>query len=236
MELDNEINIYYSQSMNNTKKNNEKNLLLSKEESSSTNFPQVKPTIKKLEFSTPRFHYKRIIDEKNSKSNLSNSERRLKKDLNELKNNKNVGKICKVIINDYKKIIDTQNFEMIIEFKNYFSTKFIFFSDYPFSPPSITFLSGNKFPNIFDTEGNILLETIKKQNWTPILWLSTLINSIELLLPKEGINYNKINSKEILIPKEKKYGKRKWDNFLKEEKSNSKSDISEINVLKKKLK
>ena len=229
MEIDNEIN-----NVENSRPEN--SLLLSKDEPSSTTLTDTNQVIKKLDFSTPRFQYKRMIVPKKSNSIISNSERRLMKDLDEIKKNKNFGKICEVIIDDYKRINNTDNFEMTIEFKNYFSTKFIFFPDYPFSPPSITFLSGNRLQNIFDSDGNILLEIIKKSNWTPTLWLSALINSIELLISKERLNKNKYNSKEIIICKEKKYGKRKWDDFLKEEKSNSKSDISEINVLKKKLK
>ena len=229
MEIDNEIN-----NVENSRPEN--SLLLSKDEPSSTTLTDTNQVIKKLDFSTPRFHYKRMVVPKKSNSIISNSERRLMKDLDEIKKNKNFGKTCEVIIDDYKRINNTDNFEMTIEFKNYFSTKFIFFPDYPFSPPSITFLSGNRLQNIFDSDGNILLEIIKKSNWTPTLWLSALINSIELLISKERLNKNKYNSKEIIISKEKKYGKRKWDNFLKEEKSNSKSDISEINALKKKLK
>ena len=226
MEIDNENNyVVNSKSQN--------NLLLSKEESSSTTL--LESSIEKLDSSTPRFHYKRTVNPKKSKSNISNSQRRLINDLEELKNNKNIRKTCEVVIGDYKRIIDTDNFEMVIEFKNYFSTKFIFFPDYPFSPPSITFLSGNKSPNIFDSDGNILLEIIKKSKWTPTLWLSTLINSIELLISKEGLNNNKYHSND-LFPKEGKYGKRKWDDYLKEEKSISKKDTSETNVLKKKLK
>ena len=158
-----------------------------------------------------RFGYKRTISEKNYPSIISSCERRLIKDNEELKKNENIGKFCEILVHNYKKIADSNDFEMIIEFKNYFSLKFIFTPDYPFSPPLISYYSGVKFPYIFDTNGNILLENTQKSKWTPIIWLSTLVHSIELLISENCNN-------SLFVPKAEKYGKRKWNDYLKEEK------------------
>ena len=178
---------------------------------------------------------KRVFTYKKPTNLLSTCEIRLKKDIEELKKNKNIGKVCPIKINDYQRIQDTDNFQMIIDFVNYFSAKFVFPSDYPFEPPIITFYSGEKLPFIFDSDGNIMLENSKKLNWTPIFWVSTLVNSIELLILK-GLNHNIFNTKIINLPKKMKYGKRKWDDYIKEEKSVFKNNTSIINELTKTLK
>ena len=224
--------------MNNDKLKPEEDLLLSIEETSSVSFQDNKNT---MEFSNsffdnnnnPKFEYKRILAEKDTNSIISSCERRLIKDIEELKNNKNIGKICEIIIKDYKRINDTYNFEMIIEFKNYFSVKFVFYSDYPFSPPEICFHSGQKYTNIFDSNGNILLENAKNTKWTPILWLSTLVISIEFLISKIELNKNKQNS---FNSTKIKYQKRKWNYYLNEEKKNFKNDLSKLDELTKTLK
>ena len=107
-----------------------------------------------------------FYNKKNNKIiQLSSSEIRLKKDITELKNNKNIGKFCEIILNDYKKIEDTEDFQMIVEFINHFSIKFIFQSDFPFVPPKIVFFAGNKYPFLFDSDGNIILHLLQKENW-----------------------------------------------------------------------
>ena len=158
-----------------------------------------------------KFGYKRAISERSYSSIISSCERRLIKDKEELEKNENIGKLCEILVHNYKKITDSNDFEMIIEFKNYFSLKFIFTPDYPFSPPLISYYSGVKFPYIFDTNGNILLENTQKSKWTPIIWLSTLVHSIELLISENCKN-------SLFVPKAEKYGKRKWNDYLKEEK------------------
>jgi ubiquitin-protein ligase len=162
-----------------------------------------------------KFNYRRTSNA--SSHNISVCERRLIKDLEELKKNENIGKFCKIIVHDYTKIQDSYNFEMIIEFVNYCSVKFIFPSDYPFVPPIISYHSGNRLPNLFDSEGNVILENAKESNWTPILWLSTLVNSIELLISECSNN---------TISKKRKYGKRKWGEYLNSEKSENISDLT----------
>ena len=186
-----------------------------------TNFSEEKNTIENtnsiMEDITifGKFNYKRTSNV--SKHNISICEGRLIKDLEELKKNEKIGKFCKIIVHDYIQIQDSYNFEMIIEFMNYCSVKFVFPSDYPFVPPFISYHSGNKLPYLFDSEGNAILENSKPSNWTPILWLSTLVNSIELLISEYS---NKTISKKL------KYGKRKWGEYLNSEKSENISDLT----------
>lgn len=189
----------------------------------------------KFENTRKKYNYK-ILRETKPISIMSSCEKRLINDINELTNNKNIGKNCEIIINEYKKIKDTNNFQLIIEFKNYFSIKFVFLPDYPFVPPLISFHSGIKSPLIFNSDGYIVLENTKKSNWTPIIWLSTLVNSIELLILKNLNNKNIYKSDTMFIPKLFKYGKRKWNDYLKDEKKIFKYDISIINELTKNLK
>ncbi len=158
-----------------------------------------------------KFSYKRVMSERNCPTIVSSCERRLMKDTEELRNNENVGKLFKYHAYNYKKNEDTNNFEMIIEFINFFSVKFIFSQDYPFSPPFISFHSGMKLPNIFDSKGNILLESAQKNKWSPIIWLSTLVHSIELLISEYKSNERNIHTTI-------KYGKRNWNEYIQEHK------------------
>ena len=89
---------------------------------------------------------------------LSSAEIRLRKDIEELKKNQKIGQCCgEIILNDYKRIEGTENFQIIVEFINHFSLKFIFTSDYPFEPPKITFFAGNQYPFLFVIKFNIIL-------------------------------------------------------------------------------
>lgn len=162
---------------------------------------------------------------------LTMCEGRLINDLAEFKRSKLVGKNCQIKLKDYKKI-QNDNFELIVEFESYFSVKFVFDSNYPCSPPKIKYLNGSKPKNIFDDDGNVLIESIKKSNWTPSLWLSTLVYSIELLISsgnnnennctdndKDNSNHNNYFanfSNNYWKNKIKKYGKRKWDVYIDE--------------------
>ena len=166
---------------------------------------------------------------------MSSCERRLIKDIDELKKNKNIGKVCEIKINDYEKNYDEENFQMKIEFVNYFSIKFIFSKDYPFEPPIISYYSGKILPFVFDPNGNIILENIKKSKWTPIIWLSTIVKTIELLILKY-LNNNMQKDNILFIPKKMKYVKRKWDDYLKEEKYIFKNNNSTLNELSKTIK
>ena len=155
-----------------------------------------------------------ISDEK-----ISFCENRIKSDISECKRSKLIGKICKININEYKKN-NNGEFELIIEFISYFSVKFIFNSKYPMSSPSIVYNNGNKLNNIFDNNGNALVETIKKENWNKGIWLSTLIYYIELLILKETgqklKNGNDIRQNNYLINIRNKYRKRNWDDYINE--------------------
>ena len=153
---------------------------------------------------------------------LTLCEGRLQNDLAELKRSKIFGKICEIKFDDNYIKIDDEKIEFYIEFVSFFTVKFIFNSDYPCSPPIITYVSGLRPRHIFDENGNVLIESIKKKNWTPSIWLSTLVYSIELLI-SSGINNdgnNDINDNShnltnyFLYVKKKKYGKRDWNAYL----------------------
>jgi ubiquitin-protein ligase len=178
---------------------------------------------------------KKSIYAQNQSSNKKNKksprvvnlcEGRLLNDLAEYNTSKIAGKIYKININEYKKNEDN-SFELIVDYVSFFSVKFIFQKDYPCIPPSIVYYSGLKPKNIFDDDGNVLIESIKLSNWSPSIWLSTLIYSIELLISSEINNgnnslYNNFNDKNqnltnyFLMCKRTKYKKRNWDEYLNE--------------------
>ena len=184
-----------------------------------------------------------ILPNNTNKQNiLSSSEIRLKKDIDELKKNKNIGKFCEIILNDYKKIENTEDFQMIVEFTNHFSLKFIFPSDFPFVPPKIIFFAGNKYPFLFDSEGNIILHLLDKNNWSPTFWISTLIFYIEKKVSVQTCNlcfldksYNFINDRygNCFIVKKGDYGKRNWNDYLKIAGIAESKDYMKYSLLKK---
>ena len=115
---------------------------------------------------------------------------------------------------------------------------------YPITPPSIIFNDGKKIKNIFDENGTILVETIKKENWNKSIWLSTLIFYIELLISREtgeeqnspeDQNKNQ-NAQNNIINKNEKYGKRKWKDYVEEMNGNGQTEAEELekNIKKKK--
>ena len=154
---------------------------------------------------------------------LTLCEGRLQNDLAELKRSKIFGKICEIKYdNNYFKI-DENRIEFYIEFVSFFKVKFLFNSDYPCSPPIITYVSGLRPKHIFDENGNVLIESIKKKNWTPSIWLSTLVYSIELLISSginDGNNYTDDDNHNLtnyfIKKKKKKYGKRNWNAYLEQ--------------------
>lgn len=171
-------------------------------------------------------NYSDLIKNNNSFfSKMKLCENRLINDLDEFKRSKINGKICLIKMNDHKKV-ENDSFELIVEFISFFSVKFIFKSDYPCSPPLIIYDKGSKHPNIFDENGNVLMESIKKENWNPSIWLSTLIYSIELLISSwmkcENncfSNYNNNNNNQnlanyLIKTKKQKYSKRNWEAYL----------------------
>lgn len=183
-----------------------------------------------------------------SSGELTLCEGRLQNDLSEFKRSKIIGKICQIKLNDYKKV-GNDSFELIVDFISFFSVKFIFHSDYPCSPPIIIYEKGLKPRNIFDENGNVLIESIKRSNWTPSIWLSTLVCSIELLI-SSGINSenhcfsnnNSSNNNQnltnyFMMAKKQKYGKRKWEDYINEYKNNTfNKEASILPELEKNLK
>ena len=172
---------------------------------------------------------------------LALCEGRLINDLAEIKRSKIIGKICQIKISECKKI-ERKGFELIIEFVSFFSVKFIFGADYPCSPPRVVYESGLRPNYVFDNEGNVLIESIKKGNWTPSIWLSTLIYSIELLISSRLntdcnclYNNNCITNYFMKIKKQK-YGKRKWNVYINEYKEYNKRMINYVPEIEKNLK
>lgn len=197
------------------------------------------------------YEQNQLVFKKNKRKNtpsgeLTLCEGRLLNDLAEFKRSKIIGKICQINLYDYKKI-ENDCFELIIEFISFFSVKFIFDPDYPCSPPIIVYEKGLKLKNVFDDDGNVLIESIKKDRWSPSIWLSTLVYSIELLI-SSGINnninyqYNVDNSSNQNIAiyfmknKKQKYGKRKWNAYISECKDYYNKESGLIPELEKNLK
>ena len=205
----------------NNNNSNDNNLFSNKIEDN--NFLNIFPKNKKSVYALNQPIFKK---NKNSISGeLTLCEGRLLNDLAEFKRSKIVGKLCQIKLYDYKKL-GNNSFELIIEFVSFFSVKFIFDSDYPCSPPIITYDKGIKMKNVFDDNGNVLIESIKKENWTPSIWLSTLVYSIELLISSgtnlennwfSNNNYsNQGLTNYFMMAKRQKYGKRKWDIYINE--------------------
>ena len=165
-----------------------------------------------------------IRKNQNKQNQTTRTEMRLIKDIDELKRNQNIGKFCEIIINDYKKIANTEDFQMIVEFTNHFSLKFIFPSDYPFVPPKIIYFAGNNYSFLFDSYGNIILHLLQKENWSPTFWISTLIFYIEKKVSEQTGNlcqfdksYNCLYDKygKFFYIKKGNYSKRNWNDYLK---------------------
>ena len=180
------------------------------------------------------------MNNKYKQKTLLSSEIRLKKDIEELKKNQDVGKFCEIILNEYKKIEGTEDFQMIVEFINHFSVKFIFTSEFPFEPPKIIYFAGNKYPFLFDTFGNIILNLLKAQNWSPTFWISKLIINIEKIISEETNNIfylNNINSNnnkigKIFSIKKRNYYKRNWEDYLKSVNNSVINEYLKISELK----
>ena len=154
---------------------------------------------------------------------LTSCEIRLKKDIEELKKNQKISQYYEIILNGYKKIGDSDNFQMIIEFINHFSLKFVFTSDFPFEPPKITFFSGNQYSFLFDCNGNIILDLITKEKWSPTFWISTIIYDIEKIVYEKTSNlfffnrpsfFNDCRAGNFYMIKRGNYNKRNWNDYL----------------------
>ena len=159
-----------------------------------------------------------IIEQNGLISDISLCEQWLISDIAEYKRSEIVGTICKAHFNNYIKI--NNKFELIIEFINYFSVKFIFDQNYPITPPNIVYHNGLKIKNIFDMHGNVLIESIKKEKWDKSIWLSTLVFYIELLISKETEGKSNLELNNYSNDRKEKYGKRKWNDYVNEENKN----------------
>ena len=131
---------------------------------------------------------------------------------------------------------------MIVEFTNHFSLKFIFQSDYPFVPPKIIFFAGNKYPFLFDSDGNIILHLLQKENWSPTFWISTLIFYIEKKVSEQTSSlcfldkgYNLVNDRygKYFIVKKGDYNKRNWNDYLKIVNNRESNDFIQFSELKR---
>ena len=176
---------------------------------------------------------------------LSGCEGRIMNDISEFRRSKMIGKTCRIILHDYKRINNTDNFELLVEFVNIFTVKFYFSHKYPYEPPIIKYYSGQKFDNIFDYNGNVLLDSLKPERWSPVIWFSTLVFSIELLISNNLNNNYHINNlidegnnltNAVFLTKKNKYGKRKWRDYLREVKDNYKNGDETIKDLEHNLK
>ena len=185
-----------------------------------TNFPNFLQNVPQT--NTNSMNFDMILDHNsNSNSynspnsrNLSTCEARVINDINYFYNSETSRRKLNIILHELKRINNTENFEMFVEYSNIITLKFIFPQGYPFEPPKISYYSGLKFPNLFDESGNLILDTIKKEKWSPVIWLSDLIGSIELILENNLRNSNNNFGSYIIISKKLDYRKRKWTDYL----------------------
>ena len=99
---------------------------------------------------------------------------------------------------------------MIIEFVGFFSIEFLFTFDYPYAPPVLSFFSGDLNQNIFQIDGSVKLEIVQKTKWTPVKGLIDIIKEIEQLI---------VNCPKPFLLKQIKYTKRRWDDYIDDQKS-----------------
>ena len=156
-----------------------------------------------------RFKYNSSSSQKKKKTF---AEIRIEKDIEEFNKNENIGKFCKIKIFGFEKEENLNRYKLYADFDNHFRILIIFKDDYPYSPPVMTFYSGNKYPFLFNSNFEINFEDLKEEKWNPTISLSTLLYKIELSISNE---YNKIYHHSDI----QKYGKRKWKDYLKNENS-----------------
>ena len=132
---------------------------------------------------------------------ITEAEARIKNDLINFDNKRLTTGNFKVRLYNYQQTETGEDYSMKVEFINLFTIEIIFYKDYPFSPPSIKYLSGNYF-DIFDIEQNIKLPLLSKDKWSPVMDLNSILFSIELLLIEE--NQSLFNTSEN-VRRKKKY-------------------------------
>lgn len=132
---------------------------------------------------------------------ITEAEARIKNDLINFDSKRLTTGNFKVKLYNYQRMESGEDYAMKVEFVNLFSLLIIFYKDYPFSPPSITYLSGN-YLDIFDIEQNLKLPMLSKEKWSPVMDLNSILFSIELLLVEENQSLFKTNDN---IGRKKKY-------------------------------
>ena len=132
---------------------------------------------------------------------ITQAEARIKNDFINFDNKRLTTGNFKVRLYNYQQTETGEDYSMKVEFINLFTIQIIFYKNYPFSPPTIKYLSGNYF-DIFDIEQNIKLPLLSKDKWSPVMDLNSILFSIELLLIEE--NQSLFNTSEN-IGRKKKY-------------------------------
>ncbi|MCQ2820644.1 MAG: hypothetical protein MJ252_25540 [archaeon] len=145
---------------------------------------------------------------------ISSAEARLKNDLIEYTTKRITTNEFEVQISKYT--VHDDCLYLNAAFKGYFEVKIIFPLDYPFSAPTVVFISGNRF-NLFDMEDHMILSSLEAGKWSPVLCLNSIIYDIELSL---------INLKTTNFLQENGFKKKKFYQFVEE----SKDLITEPNV------
>lgn len=77
---------------------------------------------------------------------------------------------------------DDDSYHIYADFEKLFKLNITFYSDYPYSIPSITYISGYFTSELFDMEQNLKLQFVSKKGWNPVLTVNSIIYSIELML------------------------------------------------------
>lgn len=132
---------------------------------------------------------------------ITEAEARIKNDLINFDSKRLTTGNFKVRLYNYQLTESGEDYAMKVEFINLFTILIIFYKDYPFSPPSITYLSGS-YLDIFDIEQNIKLPMLSKEKWSPVMDLNSILFSIELLLVEENQSLFKTDDN---IGRKKKY-------------------------------
>lgn len=138
---------------------------------------------------------------------LSKAEMRIKKDLFEYEDKPITTGKFEIRVSKYE-VLEVGDVILFVEFKNIFVLKFIFPNDYPFSAPEIIYVEGNRF-DMFDMEDNIKLICLKKEKWSPVLTLNSLLFQIELLITERN---------DSLFGRARNIRKKKFSEYIEENK------------------
>lgn len=153
-----------------------------------------------------------IRRQKNSTPTLPHNELFLLRELEEIKNNITFYNTILFSSPKYSLNESTGEIFMKLEFIDLFSIQIIFPEKYPFSPPKITFIQGERIDSVFDEEGKIRLDILKRGHWKPTIKLNIIINLIKNLVDSDK-NFTNEN-----IDSKVKYKKRRWKEYVSESK------------------